>query len=80
MYKVLFILITILLVSCENKQTKNSNEKSKKAFVELVTPNSLVDEYKELKLSRLADSVWYVPLETNKDLLLGDIGTQGSVV
>ncbi|WP_212126092.1 6-bladed beta-propeller [Bacteroides pyogenes] len=78
MYKVLFILITILLVSCENKQTKNSNEKSKKAFVELVTPNSLVDEYKELKLSRLADSVWYVPLETNKDLLLGDIGTQGS--
>ncbi|MGP1436286.1 MAG: 6-bladed beta-propeller [Phocaeicola sp.] len=68
----------ILLVSCESKQTKSSNEKSKKTFVKLMTPNSLVDTYKELKLSDLADSVRYIPLETNKDLLLGDIGVQGS--
>lgn len=77
MYKVLLILTTILFVSCENKQT-NNNKKVKKTFVEFVTPNSLVDEYKELKLSELSDSVWYVPLETNEDLLLGDIGAQGS--
>ena len=77
-YRVLFILMSILLVSCESKQTKSSKEESKNSFVELKTPNSLVDACKDLKLSELADSVWYVPLETNKDLLLGDIGTEGS--
>lgn len=78
MYRALFILITVLLVSCGGNQTKSSKEESKKTFFELKTPNSLTEVCKDLQLSELADSVWYVPLETNKDLLLGDIGEQGS--
>ena len=78
MYRNLFLLMAILLISCGGKQTNSSNEKSEKTFFKLITPNSLTDACKEFKLSELADSVWYVPLETNKDLLLGDIGAQGS--
>lgn len=78
MCRVLLFLAAILFVSCGDNQSKPSKEESPKNYFELMTPNSLSDACKELKLSELADSVWYIPLETNKDLLLGDIGVQGS--
>lgn len=80
MCRVLFVFIAVLLVSCGSNQTKGSKDKEelKRTFLELTLPNSLAGACRELKLSELADSVWYVPLETNEDLLLGDIGNEGS--
>lgn len=57
MCRVLFVFMAVLLVSCGGNQTKGSKDKeeSKRTFLELTLPNSLVDACRELKLSELAD-------------------------
>lgn len=70
-----FLLFSLALAlnACGVKQ----EETSKNNFFEVNTTNSLLDIQKELTLSELADSVWYVPLETTDKLLLGNVLNEG---
>lgn len=64
MYKVLFFLFALFFIACSSHQPQSEPEKP--TFFTLQTPTSLLDVTGSLKLSDIADSVWYVPLETNE--------------
>lgn len=68
MNKPLLLLLILFLSACENNQQKMTEN-----IFEVNTPNLLSDVSHELMLSELADSVWYIPLETADNVLLGDL-------
>lgn len=76
MHKLLFLIFILLFCACSSNR-KNKQKESQ--LFSLRTPVSLLDVQKELKLSELADSVWYIPLETNEQSLLGNLSLEGSV-
>lgn len=76
MHKILLFVFVLSLYACSfNHQSEQEESK----FFTLRTPASLLDIQKELKLSELSDSVWYIPLETNDSSLLGNIFLEGSI-
>ncbi len=79
MYRVLFVIMTLFFCACTLQHKREAEEFENAEFFSLKTPASLLDIQKELKLSELADSVWYVPLETHDSILLGDLSGEGRI-
>lgn len=75
MYKFLSIFMVLFFCACD---TNRQSEPEEPKFFSLQTPASLLEAQGGVRLSELADSVWYVPLETNDRSLLGDIMTESS--
>ena len=68
------VAMTIALVACSGGSQSNSSElkKEKVPFETYQVPDDLLASERELKLSELADSVWYVPLETKSECVLAE--------
>lgn len=79
MNKYLLIILSFSLWGCTSQQQKVQEEQEESKFFSLKTPASLQDIQGTLRLSELADSVWYVPLETKNGSLLGDLLKEGKI-
>ena len=67
-------MMAIALVACSGGSQSNSSELKKEEvqFETYQMPDDLLASERELKLSELADSVWYVPLETKPECVLAE--------
>ena len=64
------VAMAIALAACsEGKKPNASEAKGNEAYR---IPDDLLASKRELKLSELADSVWYVPLETTPQCILAE--------
>ena len=63
---VCLVMITIVMAACSGGRQSNLSElmQEEVRFETYQMPDDLLASERELKLSELADSVWYVPLET----------------
>ena len=66
--------IVCLFSACEGGKQKGSNKhrREESKFITYQMPDDLLATQKELTLSELADSVWYVPLETTTQCILAE--------
>ena len=71
---VCLVMITIVMAACSGGRQSNSSElmQEEVRFEIYQIPDDLLASERELKLSELADSVWYVPLETKPECVLAE--------
>lgn len=70
-FEILLILIFLMILSnCKHRES-NLNEKEELSGFQL--PVDLSISNRDIKVSEFADSVWYVPLETNDECLLSEL-------
>lgn len=71
---VCWVVMAITLAACSGgrKPDANEHQREEARFVTYRMPDDLLAFEKELKLSELADSVWYVPLETSPQCVLAE--------
>ena len=72
--QVCLALMVIALAACSGGRQSNSSElmQEEVRFEIYQIPDDLLASERELKLSELADSVWYVPLETKPECVLAE--------
>lgn len=71
---VCWAMMAMAFVACSEgkKPDANEHEREEARFVTYRMPDDLLASEKELKLSELADSVWYVSLETTPQCVLAE--------
>ena len=65
---ILFVFLVFLLICCSCNQRKENNESFTTIDIE-----SNVNNMEELYLSKYADNIRYIPLETKEDIFLDNI-------
>lgn len=70
------LLLSLCVYSCSSSPQTHREEVE---FLHLKLPDDLLQTRQEIKLSDIADSVWYVPLETTMESLLGDLAKRNVV-
>ena len=71
---VCWVVMAIMMAACSGGRQSNSSElmQEEVRFETYQMPDDLLASERELKLSGLADSVWYVPLETKPECVLAE--------
>ena len=71
---VCWVVMAIMMAACSGGRQSNSSElmQEEVRFEIYQIPDDLLASERELKLSELADSVWYVPLETKPECVLAE--------
>ena len=72
--QICWVVMAIALAACSGgKQSYGDERKQEEGkFITYPMPDDLLASQRELKLSELADSVWYVPLETTPQCVLAE--------
>ena len=64
------VVMAIAFTACSEGKKPNASEAERNKAYRM--PDDLLASKRELKLSELADSVWYVPLETTPQCILAE--------
>ena len=67
---VCLVAMAIAFTACSEGKKPNASEAEQNEAYRM--PDDLLASKQELKLSELADSVWYVPLETTPSCILAE--------
>lgn len=67
---VCLVAMAIAFTACSEGKKPNASEAEQNEAYRM--PDDLLASQRELKLSELADSVWYVPLETTPQYVLAE--------